>query len=47
MVDEEVVTILPPGEKPWVVSPLEVMPMRGTNKFRLTVNMRYVDRHLG
>jgi hypothetical protein len=47
MVVEEVVMILLPGEKPWVVSPLGVMPKRGANKFRLTVNMTYVDRHLG
>ena len=44
---EEVVAILPPGEKPWVVIPLGVVPKRGTNKFRLTVNVRYVNRHLG
>jgi hypothetical protein len=41
------VTLLPEGEKPWVVSPLGVAPKKGTNKFRLTVNMRYANRHLG
>jgi hypothetical protein len=41
------VTRLPPGENPMVVSPLGVVPKRGTNKFRLTVNMRYVNQHLG
>jgi hypothetical protein len=41
------VTVLPDGEKPWVVSPLGVVPKKGTDKFRLTVNMRYVNRHLG
>ena len=41
------VTMLPEGEKPWVVSPLGVVPNKGTYKFRLTVNMRYVNRHLG
>ena len=47
MLAENAVTELPPGEKPTVVSPLGVVPKRGTNKFRLTVNMRYVNRHLG
>ncbi len=42
-----VVTMLPPGEKPWVVSPLRVVPKKGTGKFRLTVNMRYVNGHVG
>ena len=41
------VTLLPEGERPWVVSPLGVVPKKGTGKFRLTVNMRYVNRHLG
>ena len=41
------ITRLPPGEKPWVVSPLGVVPKPRTDKFRLTVNMRYVNRHLG
>ncbi len=30
-----------------VVRPLGVVPKRGTGKFRLTVNLRYVKRHLG
>jgi hypothetical protein len=47
MTAEGVVTRLPPGEKPMVVSPLGVVPKRGKNKFRLTVIMRYVNRHLG
>jgi hypothetical protein len=29
------------------VSPLGVIPKKGLDKFRLTVNMRYVNRHLG
>jgi len=29
------------------VSPLGVVPKRATTKFRLTVNMRYMNRHLG
>jgi hypothetical protein len=41
------VALLPPGEKPWVVSPLGVIPKARTGKFRLTVNIRIVNRHLG
>ncbi len=47
MLAADIVTLLPPGEKPTVVSPLGVVPKRGTDKFRLTVNMRYVNKHLG
>ena len=47
MLAEGVVTTLPPGEKPMVVSPLGVVPKRENNKFRVTFNMRYVYRHLG
>jgi len=47
MVTEKAVTMLPPGEKPYVMSPLGVVPKRGIDKFRLTVNMRYVNLHLG
>jgi len=47
MMAEGDVPRLPPGEKPMVVSLLGVVPKRGNNKFRLTVNMRYVNRHLG
>jgi len=36
-----------PGEMPMVGSLLEVVPKRGTNKFRLTINMRSVKRHIG
>ena len=43
---ENAITRLPMGERPTVASPLEVVPKRGTNKFRLTVNMRFVNRHL-
>ncbi len=46
MTKENTVTMMPPGEKPWVVSPLGVVPKRGTIKFRLTVSMRYVNRYL-
>ncbi len=47
MLSEVAVTKLPPGEKPMDVSPLGLVPTRGTNKFRLMVNMRYANRHLG
>ncbi len=47
MLAENAMTGLPPGEKPMVVSPLGVVPKRGTGKFRLTVKLRYVNRHLG
>jgi hypothetical protein len=47
MLATNVVGLLTPGEKPAVVSPLGVMPKRGTDKFRLTVNMRYVNHRLG
>ncbi len=40
-------TLLPLGEKPLVVNPLRVVPKPRTDKFRLTVDMRYVNRHLG
>ena len=47
MVTEKALTMLPPSEKPWVVSPLGVVPKKETYKFRLAVNMRYAKRHLG
>ena len=47
MVAENAITMLPPGEKPWVVSPFGLVPKRGTNNFHLAVNMRYVNNHLG
>jgi hypothetical protein len=46
-VAENAMTRLPPGEKLMVVSPLGVVPKRGTSKFRLTVNLRYVNRYMG
>jgi hypothetical protein len=47
MLAAHAVTLLPPGEKPMVVSPLGVVPKRGTTKYRLTIIMRYVNQHLG
>jgi len=46
-VTKKTVTMLPPDEEPWVVSLFGVVPKRGTDKLRLTVSMRYVNRHLG
>ncbi len=39
------VTLMPPSEKPCVVSPLGVVRKPRTDKIRLTVNIRYVNRH--
>ena len=36
MLAGDAVTLTPPGVKPVVVSPLGVLPKRGTNKFRLS-----------
>jgi hypothetical protein len=47
MLFADVVTLLPPGEKPWVVRLMGVVPKAIIGKFRLTVNMRFVNRHLG
>jgi hypothetical protein len=41
------VTLLPPSERPWVVSLLGVVRKPRIDKFRLMVNMRYVNGHLG
>ena len=40
MLAANAVTLLPPSEKPTVASPLGVVPKRGTDKFRLTINIR-------
>jgi len=37
---------LPPGHRPAVVSPLGVVPKPRSDKLRLIINMRYVNRHL-
>ena len=46
MLAADALTLLPPGEKPWVVNPLGVVPKARIEKFRLTVIMRFVNRHL-
>ncbi len=47
MVAANAITLLPLGEKILVVNPLGVVQKPRTDKFRLTVNMRYVYRHQG
>jgi len=37
---------LPTGYKPAVISPLGVVPKGNSGKFRLIINMRYVNEHL-
>jgi hypothetical protein len=46
MLTATVVTLLPPSDKHTVASPLGVVPKRGTDKFPLTVNIRYDNRHM-
>ncbi len=40
------ISILPKGEMPEVVSPLGVVPKETEGKFRLIINMRYVNEYL-
>ena len=40
------ISILPEGERPEVVRPLGVVPKGSKGKFRLVINMRYVNDHL-
>ena len=47
MVAANAVTLMPLGEKPLLVNTLGMVPKPRTDKFRLTVNMRYVNWHLG
>ena len=47
MLAAHAVTLIPPSENPTAVSPLGVVLKQGTDKFWLTVNMRYVNRRLG
>jgi hypothetical protein len=41
-----VISILPRGERPEMVSPLGVVPKGTEGKFRLVINMRYVNKYL-
>ena len=47
MLSAGAVTMFPLGQKPTVVSPLGVFPKPHTSKYRLTVNLSCVNRHLG
>ena len=40
------ISILPKGERPEVVSPLGVVPKGTEGKFRLVINMRYMDEYM-
>ena len=40
------ISIFPEGERPEVVSPLGVIPKGSEGKFKLIINMRYVNEHL-
>ena len=40
------ISILPKGERPEVVSPMGVVPKGTEGKFRLIINMRYVNGHM-
>jgi hypothetical protein len=40
------ISVLPQGERPEVVSPLGVVPKGTKGKFRLVINMKYMNEHL-
>ena len=40
------IAVLPQGERPEVASPLGVAPKGSEGKFRLVINMKYVNEHL-
>jgi hypothetical protein len=46
MVEAGALTRLPRGQRPTVVSPIGVVPKPHSDKFRLVINMRYVNKHL-
>ena len=46
MLEAGAITELPPGERPTVVSPLGVVPKPRSDKLRLIINMRHVNKHL-
>ena len=46
MVASGAATRLPQGQRPAVVSPIGVVPKPRSEKMRLIINMRYVNRHL-
>jgi hypothetical protein len=46
MVESGALTRLPRGQRPTVVSPIGVVTKPHSDKFRLVINMRYVNKHL-
>jgi hypothetical protein len=46
MVEVGALTRLPRGQRPTVVSPIGVDTKPHSDKFRLAINMRYVNKHL-
>jgi hypothetical protein len=46
MLAARAISILPKGERPKVMSPLGVVPKGTEEKFRLVINMRYVNKYL-
>ncbi len=46
MVESGALTRLPRGHRPTVVSPIGVVAKPHSDKFRLVINMRYVNKHL-
>ena len=46
MVEAGALTRLLRGQRPTVVSPIGVIPKPHSDKFRLVINMRYVNKHL-
>ena len=46
MVEAGALTRLPRGQRPTVVSPIGVVPKPHSDKLRLVINLRYVNKHL-
>ena len=46
MLEAGALTLLPKGQRPTVVSPIGVVPKPRSEKFRLIINMRYVNNFL-
>ena len=46
MLASRVISILPKGERPKVVSPLGLVPKGTEGKFRLIINTRYVNEYM-
>ncbi len=46
MLEAGAASVLPPGVRPTIVSPLGVVTKSHSSKLRLVINMRYVNGHL-